>query len=113
MRRFVVRFLLGTLAAWAGSFLLPGVAADDKPTTFLLFGLFLALGEIALPIVEGAAAVPLFFLPRSFRTIILRAAVVAVAASLVSGFSFPERPVVGLLGMTVLLSLLYMLPFAS
>lgn len=112
MRRFVVRFILGVLAGWVGSFLLPGVTADGKTTTLLLLGLFLSIGEIALPIVEGGAAVPLFFLPRSFRVFAVRTIVVAVAASLVSGFSLSEPPLVGLLGMTVLLSLFYMLPFA-
>lgn len=112
MRRFVVRFFLGILAAWAGSFLIPGVSADRNVTTFILMGLFLAIGEVALPILEGGAAVLLFFLPRSARVFFLRAAEVAIAASLVTGFGFSGQPLVGLAGLTVLLSLLYMLPWA-
>lgn len=113
MRGFIARFILGILAAWVGSALLPGITTDGKATTFMLLALFLALGEIVLQTIEGGARVFLFFLPKSVRIFILRAAVVAIAASLVNGFSFADRQIVGLVGLTIVLSLLYMLPFTS
>ncbi len=112
MRRFVVRFVLATLAAWLASFLLPGITTDRAPTSFLLFGLFLAVGEVALPVVEGGAAVLLFFLPRSVRTLALRTGIVAIASALVSGFGFSGQPLIGLIGFAIFLSLVYMLPLA-
>lgn len=113
MRRFIARFLLGTFAAWFGSAYLPGVAADRAVTTYILVGLFLAIGEIILPLVEAATAVVSFFLPRSVRIFLLRAAEVAVTARLVSGFGFtdPQRAL-GVVGFTILLSLLFLLPGA-
>lgn len=112
MRRFIVRFLLGVAAAWVGSVFLPGVKTDGNITTYILVGLFLAVGEVAIPVIEGAAAVLLFFLPRSLRILLLRGVEVAVVASLVTGFGFPDRSLVGFGGFTLLLTLLYMLPFA-
>ncbi len=112
MRRFLVRFVLGAAAAWIGAFLIPGVRTDGAITTLLLFGFLVAVGEVALPIVEGGASVILFFLPRSARNFLLRALVVVIAAALTDGFTFADRPLVGIAGMTVLLSLLYMVPFA-
>lgn len=112
LRRFTVRFLLGILAAWLGAMLLPGVRTDGAATTFILVGLFLAVGEVVIPVIESAAAVLLFFLPRTLRMFLLRGANVAVAASLVTGFEFGNRPLVGLVGLTFLLGVLYMFPFA-
>lgn len=104
--------MLATLAAWLGSLLLPGVETDGQATSFFLFGLFVAIGEVVLPVIEGGAALLLFFLPRHVRAFALRLAVVGISAHLVGGFSLSDRPAVPLLGMTLLLSLLYMLPFA-
>jgi hypothetical protein len=112
LRRFTVRFLLGILAAWLGALLLPGVGTDGAATPFILVGLFLAVGGVVIPIIEGAAAVLLFFLPRTLRVFLLRGANVAIAAALVTGFGFGSRPLVGLVGLTFLLGVLYMLPFA-
>lgn len=112
MRRFVVRFALGILAAWLGAMLLPGVQTDGAATSFILVGLFLAIGEVVIPVIDGLAAVLLFFLPRTLRGFLLRGAVVAIAASLVTGFGFGNRPLVGLVGLTFLLGVLYVLPFA-
>ena len=110
MRRFLTRFLLGTLVAWSGSFLVPGIETDREVRTFILFGFFLAVGEAALPIVEGGAGVLLFFLPRSARRALLRAGEIVVASGLVTGFWF-SSPIVGILGLTLLFSVLLMLPF--
>lgn len=112
MRRFLFRFLFGILGVWMASFLVPGVTADRRGITFLLAGLFIAVGEMALPIAEGATAVVLFFLPRSVRVFALRLAIVAIAAQLTNGFGF-SAPLPGLAGTTLLLSLLYALPFAQ
>lgn len=112
MRTFVVRFLLGIAAAWIGSSLIPGIAADGALTTFILMGLFLAVGEMIIPLIESGAGVLLFFIPRSARLFLLRAGEVAVAASLVSGFGFVS-PLIGIVGFTILLSLLYLLPLAA
>lgn len=112
MRRFIVRFLLGILAAWLGAILLPGVRTDGAATTFILVGLFIAVGEVVIPVIEGAAAVLLFFVPRALRVFLLRGALAAIAASLVTGFEFGDRPLLGLVGFTVLLTVLYLLPFA-
>lgn len=113
MRRFIVRFVLGAAAAWGGSFLLPGVKTDGASTTFLLFGFLIAVGEIALPVIDGFASVILFFLPRSVRSLLLRALVVAIAGALTDGFAFADRPLIGIAGMTILLSVLFMVPFAN
>ena len=111
MRRFFFRFLLGILGVWVASFLVPGVTADRRGITFLLVGLFVAVGEMAVPVVEGGTAVVLFFLPRSVRVFVLRLAAVAIAAQLTDGFGF-SAPLPGLFGTTLLLTLLYALPFA-
>lgn len=111
MWKFVVRLLLGIAGMWIASVLIPGVTADRRGVTFLLAGLFVAVGEMALPVVEGALAVVLFFLPRTIRLFVLRVAIVAIAAQLTDGFGF-STPLPGLLGTTLLLTLLYALPFA-
>lgn len=92
--------------------LLPGIRTDGAATTYILVGLFLAVGEVVIPVIEGVAAVLLFFLPRTLRVFLLRGAAVAIAASLVTGFGFGNRPLVGLIGLTFLLGVLYVLPFA-
>lgn len=112
MRRFFFRFVFGILGTWVASFLVPGVTADRRGITFLLAGLFVAVGEMALPIVEGGTAVVLFFLPRTLRVFALRLAIVAIAAQLTDGFGF-SAPLPGLFGTTVLLTILYALPFAQ
>ncbi|MDP3685539.1 MAG: hypothetical protein Q8R32_01780 [bacterium] len=111
MRKFFFRFIFGILGVWVASFLVPGVTADKRGITFLLAGLFVAVGEMALPVVEGGTAVVLFFLPRTIRVFALRLAIVAIATQLTDGFDF-SAPLPGLFGTTLLLTLLYALPFA-
>lgn len=112
MKRFFFRFVLSILGVWVASFLVPGVTADKRGITFFLAGLFIAVGEMALPVVEGGTAVVLFFLPRTIRVFALRLAIVAIAAQLTEGFGF-SAPLPGLFGTTLLLTLLYALPFAQ
>ncbi|TSC64325.1 MAG: hypothetical protein G01um1014106_178 [Parcubacteria group bacterium Gr01-1014_106] len=111
MSVFIFRILFGVLGMWLASMLVPGVTTDQRGITFLLAGLFVAVGETALPLIESATAVVLFFLPRTVRMFALRLAIVAIAAQLTDGLGF-SAPLPGLLGTTFILSLLYALPFA-
>lgn len=113
MRRFVARFVLGIAGAWLADLLIPGVTADRAVTTFLLMGFLVGVGEVALPIVDGPIAVVLFFLPRTLRAFLLRAVVVGIAAALTDGYHLGGQLPVSLGGTTLLLSLLYMVPFAN
>jgi hypothetical protein len=113
IRRFLVRCVLGAAGSWLAATFIPGIMTDGKPLTFLLMGLFLGAGEIVLTVLKHGAAVLLFFLPSAFRATVLRAAIVAIAAGLVTGFGFAPPYVVGIAGMTLLLSLLFLLPFSS
>lgn len=111
MKRFFFRILFGVLGVWLASMLVPGVSADQRGVTFLLAGIFVAVGEMALPFVESATAVVLFFLPRTLRMFALRLAIVATAAQLTDGFGF-SAPLPGVFGTTLILTILYALPFA-
>jgi hypothetical protein len=111
MSRFVAHLLLGALAVWFGSFLLPHVTADGKTTTFLLLGFLLAAGEVVIRVLMSLVAAPLFFLPRAGRVFLLRIASVGVAASLTSGFGFTAL-LPGVISLTILVSLFYWLPVA-
>lgn len=111
MRRFVAHALLGALAVWFGSFLLPHVTADGKTTTFLLVGFLLAVGEVLIRILQSLTAAPLFFLPRGFRIFLLRLGSIGIAASLTAGFGFTAL-LPGVVSLTVLVSLFYWLPVA-
>lgn len=118
IRRFFVRTFLAFIGAWLAATLVPGVQTDGLLPTFLLMGIFIGVGEVALQVLQPGAAVLLFFLPRPVRMFVLRVITVAIATLLVSGFAF-TAPVftatffVGLLGTTLLLSLLFLLPLAS
>lgn len=111
MKKVFFRILFGVLGVWLAGMLIPGVTTDQRGITFLLAGIFVAVGEMVLPFVEGATAVVLFFLPRTLRLFALRLAIVATAAQLTDGFGF-SAPLPGVFGTTFILSLLYALPFA-
>lgn len=109
MSRVILAFLLGSAAAWIGSAFVPGVTADGAVTTYLLVGLLIAAGELFLPFIDGASAIPLFFLPRIIRMFLFRLAEVAIVARLVNGFGFsPPTPFPGLVGLTLLLTVFFL-----
>ncbi len=115
MRLFIARTILGVLGTWLATIVLP-VRGDSDLRTYLLMGLFLGIGEVILIFVQQIAAIILFFIPRSIRNFLLRACLVLIAAALTSGFGFEpplNNQLIGLGGTTLLLSLLYSLPFSS
>lgn len=115
MRLFIARTILGGLGIWLATIVLP-VRGDSDLRTYLLMGLFLGLGEVLLLFVQQISAIILFFIPRAIRIFLMRAIVVLVAAALTTGFGF-ESPLnnqlLGLGGTTLILTLLYSLPFSS
>lgn len=113
MRRFLARFVLATAGTWLAATVIPGVRTDGALLTFILMGLFIATGEIIVQVLQQGAAILLFFLPRSVRMIALRLLIVGIATALVTGFAFESPFGVGLVGTTLLLSLLFLLPLAS
>ncbi len=114
MRRFIVRFILASAGTWLARSLVPaGITDDGLLSTYVLMGLFIAVGEVVLHVTRHGAALVLFFLPRLLRVFLLRMIVVAIAASLVEGFTFTPPLPLGLFGTTLLLSLLFLFPFSS
>jgi hypothetical protein len=113
MRHFLARFILAAIGMWLSATLVPGVETDGALPTFLLMGLLIAVGEVALQVIQRGTAILLFFLPQGLRVVLLRVGMVAIAAALVTDFTFTPPILVGLLGTTLLLSLLFLLPFAS
>lgn len=111
MRRFIAHFVLGILAVWLGSVFVPNITTDGKVTTFLLMGFLLAVGEVVILVVQSASSVLLFFIPRGLRSVLLRVGTVGIAAALTAGYGFTAL-LPGLVGLTILLSLFYWLPFA-
>lgn len=116
MRRFIIRFILAIIGTWLAPIIIPGIISDNDVKTYILMGLFVACGEIILFVLQGGAAIILFFVPRPLRNFILRMAVVAVCAGLVTGLGFSppiSSQLIGLGGATLVYSLLFLLPFSS
>lgn len=113
MRRFISRFLLGSAGVWLAETFVPNIETDGAISTLLLMGLCIAVGEMALVVLEPGASILLFFLPRMLRSFLLRLAIVAIAAGLITTFTFAPPVAIGLVGTTLLLSLLFLLPFTS
>jgi len=116
MKRFIFRFLLGALGAWLAAIIIPGIESDGNFRTYILMGLFIALGEILLFFFQGGAAIIFFIIPRPLRNLLLRMLIVAVAAQLVTGFGFTppfSSQLTGLAGLSFLYSLLFLLPFSA
>lgn len=116
MKRFIVRFVLGALGAWVAGIIIPGVMSDGNFRTYILMGLFIAIGEILLFFFQGGAAIIFFIVPRPLRNFLLRMLVVAIAAELVTGFGFSlpfTTQLTGLAGLSLLYSLLFLLPFSA
>lgn len=115
MKRFIFRFLLGVLGAWVAAIIIPGVESDGNFRTYILMGLFIAIGEMLLFFFQGGAAIVFFIIPRPLRNLLLRMLVVAIAAELVTGFGFNlplTSQLTGLAGLSLLYSLLFLLPFS-
>jgi len=116
MRRLVVRLLLAIAGSWIAATVVPGVQVDGDYRTYLLMGVFIGLGEMALFILQGGAAIIFFFIPRLPRNFALRMLIVVIAAGLTSGFGFTppfNSQLVGVAGTTLVYSLLFLLPFSS
>jgi len=116
MKRFIFRFLLGALGAWVAAIIIPGVESDGNFRTFILMGLFIAIGEILLFFFQGGAAIIFFIVPRPLRNFLLRMLIVAIAAELVTGFWFIPpltSQLTGLAGLSLFYSLLFLLPFSA
>jgi len=116
MKRFIFRFLLGALGAWVAAIIIPGVDSDGSFRTYILMGLFIAIGEILLFFFQGGAAIVFFIIPRPLRNFLLRMLIVAIAAELVTGFWFSlpfTSQFTGLAGLSILYSLLFLLPFSA
>jgi hypothetical protein len=116
MKRFLVRFLLGTIGAWIAATVVPGINSDGDWRTYLLMGLFIAVGEMVLYVVQGGAALILFIIPRPIRIFALRMIIVIIAIGLTSGFeSTPPiiNQLMGIGGTTLILSILFLLPISS
>jgi len=116
MKRFFFRFLLGAAGTWVAATLIPGVTSDGDWRTLVLMGIFIAVGEVVLFVIQGGAALILFFIPRPIRIFALRMIMVAIAIGLTSGFDLTPpftSQLIGLSGTTLILSLLFLLPFSS
>lgn len=115
-KRLIVRAILGGIGAYLATIVVPEVTADHQLLTFALMGVFIALGDLVAGIVQAAAGFVLFFIPSSVRTFVLRMVVVGIAAALTTGFSLGAPAVslgISLAGTALLVSLLFLLPFAS
>ncbi|MDO8512373.1 MAG: hypothetical protein Q7S57_03810 [bacterium] len=116
MKRFLFRFLLATAGTWVAATLIPGINSDGAWQTYALMGLFVAIGEMVLFIIQGGAALILFFIPRPVRIYGLRIIIVAIAIGLTSGFGLTPpitSQLIGLAGTTLIFSILFLLPFSS
>lgn len=116
MKRFLFRFLLGAAGTWVAATLIPGITSDGAWQTYILMGFFVAIGEMILYVIQGGAALILFFIPRPIRIFGLRMLIVAVAIGLTSGFDLTPpmtSQLVGLAGTTLIFSILFLLPFSS
>lgn len=113
VRFFIARAILAAGGGFLAAAVVPAVYTDGQIFTFILFGLFVATGEVIIDTVRAGLAVILFFVPGFIRTFLVRIAVVAIAAGLVTGFEFGSPLVVGLIGTAFLLTLLFYIPLAS
>ena len=116
MKRFLFRFLLAAAGTWVAATLIPGINSDGAWQTYALMGFFVAIGEMVLFIIQGGAALILFFIPRPIRIFGLRMILVAVAIGLTSGFDLTPpmtSQFIGLAGTTLIFSILFLLPFSS
>lgn len=116
MKLFIIRFLLGIAGAWLAATFIPGITYDDLWQSLVLMGFFIAVGEVLLYMAQGGAALILFIIPRTIRIFALRAFIVAIAFGLVSGIDLTppvSTQIIGLLGTTLIYSLLFLLPFSS
>lgn len=113
IRYFIVRAILAAIGGFLANAVVPAVATDGDIATFILFGLFMGAGEIIIHILRSGLALLFFIIPGMVRTFLIRIALVAISAGLVTGFAFGSPLVVGLVGTTILLTILFQLPFAS